>query len=136
MTYIRLLVDYTAYYSGKSYYEEVFLPINTWSEIENEFKPFVYLHGLDGKHSEVKVEIEIDEVNKEYLSTYTHPTIDGENLFDFVYEFLDEDKYDSSYLMNIQNEVEALCKVEEMTIKFNNNDKDKIVELLREYIIN
>jgi hypothetical protein len=133
--YIKLTVDAEAYYSGNTYYEEVFLPLDVWEEIKDGFRMFVYLCEFDGKHSEVKAKIEVDDWTEEQLTRYLTQSNDGENLFDHVYEYLDEDKYDNSYLMKIQEEVEAYCQVDTMEIEFNKKDKEKILELLKEYII-
>lgn len=134
--YIKLSVDAEAYYSGNTYYEEVFLPKDVWEEIKNNFRLFVYLCEFDGKHSEVKADIDVDEYTENQLTFYKpQQSNDGENLFEHIYEYLDEEKYDSSYLMKIQDEVESLCEVETMTLKFNKKNKDEIMELLKEYIL-
>lgn len=134
--YIRLTLDVTAYYSGNSYYEEVFLPKEVWEEIKDNIQMYTYIYELDGKHSEVKADIQVEEFNEEQLARYlpSQPD-DGEDLFYHVYEYLDEDKYDNSYLMKIQEEVAALRQVETMTIKFKSHDKDEIMELLKGYLL-
>jgi hypothetical protein len=134
--YIKLSIDETAYWSGSTYYEEVFLPKEVWEEIKDSIQMYTYIHGLDGKHSEVKAEIEVDDYNESQLASYQpSQSNDGENLFDHIYEYLDEDKYDNSYLMKIQEEVEAYCQVDSMTIKFNTQNKDKIMELIKNYVL-
>lgn len=134
--YIKLTVDAQAFWSGNTYYEEVFLPEEVWEEIKENFRTSVYLHGFDGKHSEVKAEVEVEECNSEYLKAYK-PTDnnDGDNLFDHIYEYLDEDKYDNSYLWNIQEEVMNLSQAEYLTIKINKDKKDEVMSLLKEYLI-
>lgn len=134
--YVRLSIDAMAYYSGNTYYEEVFLPKEVWEEIEENFKMYTYLCGFDGKHSEVKVDIEIEEFNEKHLMTYTPcQSNDGETLFEHIYEYLDEEKYDNTYLWNVQGEVMNLCQVEKMVIKFERKNKDVILDLLRDYIL-
>jgi hypothetical protein len=133
--YVKLTIDETAYWSGSTYYEEVFLPKEVWEEIKGDIRMYTYIHGLDGKHSEVKAKIEVDEWTEEQLTRYLFQSNDGDNLFDHVYEYLDEDKYDNAYLYNIQKEVESYCQVDTMTIKFIRQNKEKIMELIKGYII-
>lgn len=134
--YVRLSIDVTAYHSGSTYYEEVFLPKDVWTEIEDEIQMHTYIYGLDGKHSGVKAEIEVDEFIQEQLASYKAPELnDGDNLFDHIYEYLDEEKYDNHYLLAIQEKVAQLSQVDTMTIKFNKKNKDKILELLDEYLL-
>lgn len=135
--YIKLSIDVEGYWSGSTYYEEVFLPKEVWEEIKDDIQMHTYICELDGKHSEVKADIDVDEWTEEQLTRYLpSQSKDGENLFDHVYEYLDEDKYDNSYLMKIQEEVESFSKIETMTIEFNKQNKEKIMELLRDYVIN
>jgi hypothetical protein len=133
--YIRLSVDVEGYYSGSTYHEEVFLPKETWEEIKDNIQMHTYIYELDGKHSEVKADIEVEEFNEKQLTTY-QPFVndDGEDLFYHIYEYLPE-KYDREYLGNIQDEVSEYSKVDVMTIKFNKQHKDKILELLKDYLL-
>ena len=133
--YIRLSIDVEGYWSGSTYYEEVFLPKEVWEEIKDSIQMHTYIHGLDGKHSEVKAEIDVDDWTEEQLIRYSPQSNDGENLFDHVYEYLDEDKYDNSYLLKIQEEVESYSQVDSMTIKFNKQNRDKIMEILKDYVL-
>jgi hypothetical protein len=134
--YVKLTIDVEGYWSGSTYYEEVFLPKEVWEEINHNIQMYTYICELDGKHSEVKADIEVEEYNEVQLALYQpSQSDDGEDLFYHVYEYLDEDKYDSSYLMKIQEEVESYSKVDTMRIKFNKQNKDKIMELLKDYIL-
>lgn len=134
--YVRLSVDITAFYSGNTYYEEVFIPKSVWEEIKSEIKMFIYLHSLDGKHSEVKAEIDVEEFNENQLAVYQAAQLnDGDKLLNHIYEYLDVVTYDNHYLLNVQQQVEALCQVETLSIKIPKNKKEEILELLKDYII-
>jgi|GEM_PF-5945352 len=134
--YVRLSVDVTAYYSGNTYYEEVFLPKEVWDEIKDEMSMYIYIYELDGKHSEVKAEIDVEEFNENELVTYLpDQENDGEDLFYHIYEYLDENKYNDEYLLNVQEEVENLRQVETLTIKIKTQDKDQVMKLLKDYLI-
>lgn len=133
--YISLSVDFQAYYSGATYFEEVFLPLELWDEIKEDFRDYVYLGEMDGKHSDSQSDIDIKEVTEDELKNRIFPKYyDGECLFEHVCEYIDWDKNDDDYLLNIQSEVEALSEVEEMTIKFNKNDKQLILNKLEGFI--
>jgi hypothetical protein len=134
--YVKLTIDVEGYWSGSTYYEEVFLPKEAWEEIKDNIQMHTYICELDGKHSEVKADIEVEEYNEVQLALYQPAqSDDGEDLFYHVYEYLDEDKYDRSYLMKIQEEVGSYSQVDTMRIKFNKKNKDKIMELLKDYIL-
>jgi hypothetical protein len=134
--YVKLTIDVEGYWSGSTYYEEVFLPKEVWEDIKDNIQMYTYICELDGKHSEVKADIEVEEYNEVQLALYQpSQSDDGEDLFYHVYEYLDEYKYDSSYLMKIQEEVESYSQVDTMRIKFNKQNKEKIMELLKDYIL-
>lgn len=133
--YMKLSVDRTAYYSGATYYEEVFLPLSVWEEIEDEIDLKVCLGELDGKHSDVSGEIEVELFDENELKSYIATNNDGENLFEHVYEYLDVDKYDNSWLLSIQDEVDAYNQVETITFKINKKDKDLIIDLVHPYLV-
>ncbi|UUV45995.1 hypothetical protein [Bacillus phage vB_BanS-Thrax1] len=133
MSYVQLSIDVEAYYSESTYYEEVFLPIDVWEEIEGSFNFTMYISELDGKHSEVQGTIEVDFVSDKYLESHIPQGNDGESLFYRVYEFLDAEKYDAYYLSKIQEEVANLKQYETATIKFKSADKDVLFENLKVY---
>lgn len=133
--YVRLSVDETAFYSGSTYEEEVFLPLEVWKEIEGNFRDYMFIHGLDGKHSEVKADIDILVFNEKDLEMYLLGTNDGEKLLEHVYEYLDIDEYGYSYLENIQTEVARYNKVETLTIKIRKDQKEEVLNLLKDYLI-
>lgn len=134
--YYRLSVNVMGYWSGSTYKEEVFLPIEVWKEIKEDIEMCMYIYELDGKHSEVKADIEFKKFNEYELATYQpFQEDDGECLFYHIYEYLDDEKYDRGYLMKIQEEIESYSQVDTMSIKFNKQNKDKIMELLKDYIL-
>lgn len=135
MNYVKLTVDAEAYYSGNTYYEEVILPMDVWEEIKDNFSFEIYLGELDGKHSNVRADIEVDEITEEELEMRKRPSEDGESLFYHIYEYLDEEKYDRCYLSNIQEQVDSMSKVESMRIRFKKDDKEKIIQLIGEYLL-
>ena len=116
--------------------KKYFLPREVWEGIKDNFRMYIYISELDGKHSEVKANIEVDVFTENELTKYQSSECnDGERLFEFIYEYLDIDKYDYNYLQDVQNEVSSLCQVESMTIKFNKKDKEVILDLLNEYLL-
>lgn len=132
--FVRLSVEAEAFWSGQTYYEEVFLPKEVWEEIKDQMEMEIYITGLDGKHSEVKGVINVDEFTEKELADYIQELEDGEHLFHHIYKYLDPKKYDGEYLLKIQEEVETLCKVEEIRIKIRKDQKDEVLVLLKDYL--
>lgn len=134
--YVKLSIDAEGYHSGSTYYEEVFLPKEVWEEIQDDVRMYTYIHGLDGKHSEVQADIERVYYNEKELQSYIpNQENDSEKLFYHLYEYLDENIYKDEYLEKIQEEVQSLRQIQSMTIQFKSSDKEKIEALLRDYIL-
>lgn len=133
--YVRLSVYAQAYYSGQTYSEEVFLPLEMWEKIKDDFQYYTYITELDGKHSETRVDIEVDFYNEDQLVGYLPCEEDGETLFYHIYDYLPEEECDDSYLCSVNKEVSSLCQVETMEIKFNKKDREAIMKLLDGYLL-
>lgn len=135
MNYIQLSVDYKAWHSGATYEEIVYLPISMWGKIKDKFQPYVYLNGLDGKHSEAKVGIDIEEVSADFLQRTLSTKNDGDELFNHVWEFLDDVKDEvlaDSYLLDIQEEVENLRQYQTVSYEVHIEDKMAIDAFVNE----
>lgn len=130
--YIQLYINAQAYYSGNTYYEEVFLTKEMWDSIKDKISMYTYLYEFDGKHSEVKVEIYQDEVSEEYLKSRVPLENDGERLDEYIYDRLDEVVEDELY--ELQQYIKSLSEVEELTIRIKSSDKEKVLELLKDFI--
>lgn len=134
--YMRLSVDAEAYHSGSTYTEEVFVPLDVWESIKDNVQMFIYIGGLDGKHSEVKADIEADTWNEEQLAGYRAFTSnDGERLYDHICEYLNYDTYDDEDFLVTQKEVENYCQFETLTIKINKKQKEEVMQVLEKYLI-
>lgn len=132
--YIKLTVDFEAYYSGATYFEEVFLPLEVWNEIKDGFRGYIWLHEMDGKHSESQVDIEIEEVDESDLEDYMFQNNDDGKVIDLINDYLPED-YPFDYMWKMQGLVHSLSQVEEINIKINKNNKDIVLKLIEYYLV-
>lgn len=135
--YIRLTANAQAYYSGNTYFEELFLPLDVWNKIKDDVRMHIYLCEFDGKHSEVKADIDIETFNEKDLESYVFESNDGESLFYYIDEeyIYGNDELSDFNLQAVQSEVQKLSQVDTMTIMYNVKDKETILNLLKDYIL-
>lgn len=133
--YIKLSVDYTAYYSGQTYYEELYLTEDMWNDISNKDDIYIYLHGLDGKHSEAKVEVNFTTEDEENFKYTTNKKNDGKNLIETIHDRYMSDKYSWNEVYELQDKIKALSEVLDLTIKIKKSNENKVLELLKEYLV-
>lgn len=133
--FVKLSMSAQAYHSGATYYEEMFLSLGMWEEIKDEFPDSTSIHGMDGKHSEVNADIDVEIMTTEGLKTYRHPEEnDGERLFDMVFDYLPK-QYDYDTLCVLQDVVEELCEIKDFTISIRKQDEAKVLELIKDYLL-
>lgn len=133
--YVRLSVNAEGYYSGNTYFEEVFLPLEVWNEIKDKVDMIIYISDLDGKHSEVPATIEVEEMNEKDLVVYEpFKNENGEELFWYIDKYIDE-KYGNEFLGKICREVENLSQVETFLITIRKGHKKEVLDLLNDYLL-
>lgn len=132
MQYVLLSFEAEGYHSGAEHNEELVIPVELWEEIKNDFDGSVRIHGLDGKHSEVSADIDVDYVSEKYLFGRTSLNQDGEKLLDMVYEYAYE-KYSYEYLKDLQKQVLGTEKYGTAVIKFPRKDRDVLFGNLEVY---
>lgn len=117
MNLVKLNVYGEAYYSGQEYSETIFLLEEDYDKLKKDFNgKEIYLGELDGKHSEVYGEVEVEYIPEEKQLDYKYNTHnDGESLYWELYE--------SAY--------DKKMKLEEMIERANEyiNNLDSLVEV-------
>lgn len=131
--YVLLSIEAEGNYSGAEHNEEFVLPVEAWEEIKDDMRMFVWITELDGKHSEVQANIDVDHVSEEYLKGRYGLNQDGTQLLDHVYEYIDDEKYSYEYLKNLQDEVLGVNEYGTAVIKFPLENKDILFENLKMY---
>lgn len=134
-TFVHLKVEAEGHYSGATYEDEVFLTPEMYEAIGSEIGTEFNCGELDGKHSEVITDIDVQFLTEQDLATF--PFLEGGDggLHDLCTDYLWDDKKELEAFKKLQSEVLDYLKVQEMTIKFNKDDKEKIEELLKGYIL-
>ncbi|NFF75953.1 hypothetical protein [Clostridium sporogenes] len=121
MNLVKLNVYGEGDYSGQEYSETIFLLEEDYDRLEKDFNGMkISLGELDGKHSEVYGEVEVEYISEEKQLDYRYNFYDdGERLYWELYE--------SAY--------DKKMKLEEMIERANNyiNNLDSLVEV--KYII-
>lgn len=129
--YVRVSVDIVAYYSGNTYYEEIYLPAGIYEENENEIPSTMTISELDGKHSASTGDVKVEFVSEIELEGIVFENCnDGERLLceveEIVYPF---------DLEGFQTELRQKGKVKELIIKIHKDDEDKVMNLIKEFIV-
>ncbi|EQC1535597.1 hypothetical protein ACY1J9_001428 [Clostridium botulinum] len=117
MNLVNINVYGESYYSGVEYRETIFLLEEDYIKLEQDFNGMeIGLGELDGKHSEVFGEVEVEYITEEKQLDYKYNTYnDGESLYWELYEAA----YDKK------------IKLEEMVSRANDyiNNLDSLVEV-------
>nr|WP_312985456.1 hypothetical protein [Clostridioides sp.] len=127
--YVLISVYGEGYHSGAEYYESVVLTRDIWERIEENMETEIYLGELDGKHSCVESEIEVDFLEEEDLKDQSDTDNDGDNLYWEIFNTMKSSGYDNvkEILEKIEKDVKALEVYTEVKVKIR---KDKLDELM------
>jgi len=130
---VRISASAEAYHSGRTAYGELYIPYEHYEKNKERLKGLtVYVHELDGKHSELECHMNfayftIEEVLKMNYDRDEHRDID-ENLFDNFCDELGLNKIESEMIKDFSEgllDLEKMYVVEEIRIVLS---KDTIIE--------
>ena len=133
--YVQLKILAKGTYSGATYEDELFMTEEQFDQWEEYLPKDMYISGLDGKHSETRAVIEINRLDeddiKAHESVFTGMLYDriGDDLFEAGIENWQEQ------LAETKKAIEKLNTLASMTIRFDRKNREKIEELLKDYLI-
>ena len=121
-------VSATAYYSGNSVQDGIFVSKELWDRVDEDDLGTVYYHELDGKHSEVGADTNIVMVSEGNIEQVLTEWKDSDGDYDKLYESLldgqDEtlleemQAFHDNFVNDIQFETVVTCKFLDKVIIF------------------
>lgn len=132
MNLVNISVYAEGYYSGSNYSENVLIKEESYEKIKADIPEEIFCGELDGKHSQVYGEVEVDFYKDDDLLTYTNEDCDGntlqkgiENVFKkYNMDFENESNDIKSYLSSL----DRYC---DMTIRVRKSKLDKISRIVQ-----
>ena len=133
MNLVNINVYGEGYYSGSSYEESIFLLEEDYKELGKDLDGIeVHLGELDGKHSEVYGEVEVEIITEEMQKTYNfNKNNDGEELFDVIEELSPNAK---NMVERAKKYIETLDSLVNITFTVRKSQVEKIREVVSELI--
>lgn len=139
MNVVNLCFYAVGYYSGQTYEENVLISEEFYKKIEDRVSQMkIYISELDGKHSEVLGEIDVQPCDeKDIPEWYTNPDNDGESFREELYYLCEELGLDLSLdEENVDKYIKTLDHNINVTVSIKKSDKNrllKFVESLKNY---
>lgn len=133
MNLVNINVYGEGYYSGSSYEESIFLLEEDYKELGKDLNGMeVYLGELDGKHSEVYGQVEVEIITEEMQKTYNfNKNNDGEELYDLIEELSPNSK---NMVERAKKYIETLDSLIDITFTVKKSQVGKIREVVSELI--
>lgn len=133
MNLVNINVYGEGYYSGSSYEESIFLLEEDYKELGKDLDGIeVYLGELDGKHSEVYGQVEVEIITEEMQKTYNfNKNNDGEELYDLIEELSPNSK---NMVERAKKYIETLDSLIDITFTVKKSQVGKIREVVSELI--
>ena len=133
MNLVNINVYGEGYYSGSSYEESIFLLEEDYKELGKDLDGIeVYLGELDGKHSEVYGQVEVEIITEEMQKTYNfNKNNDGEKLYDLIEELSPNSK---NMIKRAKKYIETLDSLIDITFTVKKSQVGKIREVVSELI--
>ena len=133
MNLVNINVYGGGYYSGSSYEESIFLLEEDYKELGKDLDGIeVYLGELDGKHSEVYGQVEVEIITEEMQKTYNfNKNNDGEELYDLIEELSPNSK---NMVERAKKYIETLDSLIDITFTVKKSQVGKIREVVSELI--
>ena len=133
MNLVNINVYGEGYYSGSSYEESIFLLEEDYKELGKDLDGIeVYLGELDGKHSEVYGQVEVEIITEEMQKTYNfNKNNDGEELYDLIEELSPNSK---NMIERAKKYIETLDSLIDITFTVKKSQVGKIREVVSELI--
>ncbi len=133
MNVVNLCFYAEGYYSGQTYEENVIISEELYEKIKDRVSEMeVYIDELDGKHSEVLGEIDIQPCNeKDIPEWYTNASNDGEKFRERLYYICEDLGLDlNSDEENVDEYIETLDYNIDVTVSIKKSDKDKLLKFV------
>ena len=133
MNLVNINVYGGGYYSGSSYEESIFLLEEDYKELGKDLDGIeVHLGELDGKHSEVYGQVEVEIITEEMQKTYNfNKNNDGEELYDLIEELSPNSK---NMIERAKEYIETLDSLIDITFTVKKSQVGKIREVVSELI--
>lgn len=133
MNLVNINVYGGGYYSGSSYEESIFLLEEDYKELGKDLDGIeVHLGELDGKHSEVYGQVEVEIITEEMQKTYNfNKNNDGEELYDLIEELSPNSK---NMVERAKKYIETLDSLIDITFTVKKSQVGKIREVVSELI--
>lgn len=133
MNLVNINVYGEGYYSGSSYEESIFLLEEDYKELGKDLDGIeVHLGELDGKHSEVYGQVEVEIITEEMQKTYNfNKNNDGEELYDLIEELSPNSK---NMVERAKKYIETLDSLIDITFTVKKSQVGKIREVVSELI--
>jgi len=134
MKITNIRIDAEGYYSGNYYEESVAIRTEIYNKLKTEIdNAKCYIGELDGKHSEVKADLEVFNFTKdEDLEMYLDVKKDGETLYYKLCEIFKNNNLDIDEEIGIVNKyIDSLDAYTEITVKVRKSNVDKVKEFCK-----
>ena len=103
MELVKISAGACGYYSDATYEDNIFIRKETYEKVKEDIKNIkMYIYELDGKHSEVQAEIEVNEYTEEELTNEEiNDSCDGEELYYALENIFKKNELDLDKEINI-----------------------------------
>lgn len=122
------------YYSGQTYEENIFITKESYEKLKEKIDEIeIYIYELDGKHSEVEADIDIDCLTEEtLLKIDLDKGNDGENLYYTLEEiFENNDLSLDKELDVINNYLRTLDNIITFEVTVKTSQKEKVLDFIK-----
>lgn len=133
MKLINLSLYAEGYYSGSTYEENIWIKANSYEKIKDDLPEEIFCGELDGKHSQVYGDIEIQDwfESDEDLIKAGNATCDGDNLRNELIDIYENHNLDfESEEKEIGEFLNSLDRYIEITVNIPQSKKDELFEFV------
>lgn len=122
------------YYSGQSYEEDIFITKESYEKFKEDIDSIeIYIYELDGKHSEVEADLEIEELTEEDLLTLDLDKMnDGEDLYYKLKRIFENNNLSLNEEMGkIDDYLSKLDSIVTFEVTVKKSQKDKVLDFIK-----
>ena len=132
MNVVNLCFSAEGYYSGQVYEENVTISEESYEKIKDKvdsMEVYISESDVDGKHSEVLGEIDIQKCEEKDISEWlTETKCDGETFREHLYYICDELGFDlNDDEITVEDYIKSLDYQVEVTVMVKKSNKDKLI---------
>ena len=134
MNITNIQVYAEGYYSGQTYEENVAIRTEVYELLKEQIKGIsIYINNLDGKHSEVEADIEIDhypEEQVENMNWYIYG--DSGYLFNCLYSIFENAGLSlETEIVLVNNYIATIDSYTDLTVTVRKSNVDKVIEFCK-----